>query len=112
MRTFHFFGVRSREAARWSWQRSLEPWANAHRKERTTKEYLRADRLALRRSPRARFRPLHPRPATPTISELGTSPSRWPRLETRLEIGAVGLPSSYEQPPARVSYRTGHFFVR
>jgi hypothetical protein len=47
MRTISFFGVRSLSAARWSCQLALGRLANAHGQERTTKEYLRADRLAL-----------------------------------------------------------------
>jgi hypothetical protein len=63
--TISFFGVRLREAARWSCQRPSGQLANAHRQERTTKEYLRADRLALRRSPRERSRDIDPGTGAP-----------------------------------------------
>src|SRR5687767_14626306 len=68
MGTFHFFGGRLRSAARWSWQRSLELLANAHCQGRTTKEYLRADRLALRRSPRSRSERIQPEAGASTVA--------------------------------------------
>src|SRR5688500_12590446 len=37
MGTFHFFGVRLREAARWSWQRPSWQLANAHVREEPPK---------------------------------------------------------------------------
>src|SRR5687767_9238820 len=68
MGTFHFFGGRLRSAARWSWQRSLELLANGHCQGRTTKEYLRADRLALRRSPRSRSERIQPEAGATTVA--------------------------------------------
>src|SRR5688500_13729924 len=72
MGTFHFFGVRLRSAARWSWQRSSRQLANAHCQGRTTKEYLRADRLALRRSPRSRSERIQPEAGASTGALRGT----------------------------------------
>jgi hypothetical protein len=66
--TISFFGVRLREAARWSCQRPSGQLANAHRQERTTKEYLRADRLALRRSPRSRSERIQPKAGAPSVA--------------------------------------------
>jgi hypothetical protein len=71
MGTFHFFGVRLREAARWSWQRSSWQLANAHCQVKTTKEYLRADRLALRRSPRSRSERIQPEAGATTVALRG-----------------------------------------
>src|SRR5687768_14131464 len=71
MRTFHSFGVRLRSAARWSWQRSSARMASAHCQARTTKEYLRADRLALRRSPRSRSERIQPEAGASTVALRG-----------------------------------------
>src|SRR5688500_14611580 len=80
MRTFHSFGGRLRSAARWSWQRSLERLANAHCQGKTTKEYLRADRLALRRSPRSRSEWIQPEAGATTVALRGAD-----RLEANEE---------------------------
>jgi hypothetical protein len=65
------FGGRLRSAARWSWQRPSGQLANAHGKGRTTKEYLRADRLALRRSPRSRSERIQPEAGATTVALRG-----------------------------------------
>jgi hypothetical protein len=85
MRTFHFFGVRSRSAARWSWQRSLEQLANAHRQGRTTKEYLRADRLALA-AHHASARDIDPGPGAPP-SHFEPVPVSWRTRNVSVKVG-------------------------
>jgi hypothetical protein len=62
-----FLGGRLRSAARLRCQLSFALFANAHRQRRTTKEYLRADRLALRRSPRSRSERIQPEAGAPAV---------------------------------------------
>ena len=96
-----------RSAARWSWQRSSGQLANAHGKERTTKEYLRADRLALRRSPRSRSERIQPEAGASTVARRVTD--RLPANEEGVSFG-VGTAVMYSNekcsPTAPISSRT------
>src|SRR5687768_18501876 len=71
MRTFLPFRFRLRSPARCSWHRSLGRLANAHCQGKTTKAYMRAARLALRRSPRSRSEWIQPEAGATTVALRG-----------------------------------------